>query len=170
MACASTPRVFESRFTQEYFPSSDGTFRFKLPAGWINATTDSPSVNTVVWLVRSDFAAMLVVREVVIDSVTRWDIRKSGLGRLGDLMLALARSESGASIVKQPQRSSVAGGIDGCTYEYIAGHPGDRVHVVLVSTGSRVYEVSSRMKESMDEEASDGIISLQEAFVRNVLW
>ena len=169
MACASTPRVFEAQFTQDYFLSKDGTLRFRLPAGWINATTDLPSGNTLIWLVRSDFASMLVVKEVTIDSVTRTDINTSGLGRLGELMLGLARSENGVRIVKPPQ-PLVGGGIMASTYEYVAGHPGDRVHVVLVNTGRKVYEVSTRIKDVISAEASEGIISLQEAFVQKMLW
>lgn len=169
MACASTPRLFEFHFTQESFSSSDGKLRYKLPLGWINATPDAPSADNLIWAVRSDYAAMLVVREVTIDDITRRGINKEGLGRLGELMLALASSENGVRIVKQPS-GSVVGGIPACTYEYTAGHPGSRVHVVLVDTGSRVYEVSARTADTMGEEASKGIIALQEAFVGQVSW
>ncbi len=168
-ACASTPRIVDSRFGTEVFSSRDGQLRYRLPVGWIDATADAPSADNLVWLVRDDYAAMLVLRQVTIDEATRRQISATGLGSLGDLLLSLSSSESGATIVKKPECSNL-NGFSACTYEYVAGHPGDRVHIVLVDTGNRVFEVSTRAAASIPEESSQEIIGLQEAFVRNSEW
>ena len=169
VACASTPRLFEFRFSREVLTSRDGRLQYRLPEGWINATTDSPSADNLIWLVRSDYAAMLVVREVMVDGITRKQISSTGLSRLGELLVSLESSEQGASMVKQPTPSTIDG-LSACTYEYIAGNPGDRVHVVLVDTGKKVYEVSTRITETKSREMLGETISLQEAFLLTVVW
>ena len=167
MACASTSRVSEFRFNEEYFTSRNGLLRYRLPVGWLNASNDSLSSNAAVWLVRSDFAATLSVKEVVIDAETRREVQRTGLKRVAELTLALASGERGVSIVHPPQLSSLGRGT-ACTYEYMTGHPNDRVHVVLIDTGTIVYEVSLLMTEKAGSTAD--VVALQEAFVRNLAW
>ena len=165
MACASTSRV--SDFSQEYFASRNGLLRYKLPSGWLNATNDSLSSNNTIWLVRSDFAATLSVSEVVIDAETRREVQRTGLKRVAELTLALASGERGVSVVSPPHSASF-GGRPACTYEYVTGHPNDRVHVVLIDTGTIVYEVRMLMTDKAGP-TEEGIV-LQEAFVRNLVW
>jgi hypothetical protein len=136
---------------------------------WLNATNDALSANSLIWLVRGDFMATLAVREVVIDAETRQEVSRTGLKRVAELTLALASGERGVNVVKQPRLSS-SRGTSICTYEYLAGHPTDRVHIVLVDTGKRVYEVSVLMTSNVSEETATEVISLQEAFVQNILW
>jgi hypothetical protein len=167
MACASAPRVSEYRFSQEYFTSRNGLLRYKLPIGWLNATNDSLSSNNTIWLVRSDFAVTLSVKEVVIDAETRREVQRMGLKRIAELMLALASGERGVSVVNPPQLANVGRGA-ACTYEYMTGHPNDRVHVVLIDTGTVVYEMSMLMTEKASSTAD--VVLLQEAFVRNLSW
>ncbi|MEK9136083.1 MAG: hypothetical protein AAB393_03085 [Bacteroidota bacterium] len=168
-ACTSVPRVSEYRFTEEYFSSRDSLLRYRLPLGWLNATSDSPSPNNIIWLVRSDFAVTLAVGEVVIDVETRREVNRTGLKRLAEVTLALASGDNGVNVVKPPALSSLRG-TSVCTYEYLIGHPSDRIHVVLVDTGVRVYEVSALMTEKVNEDGVANIIAMQEAFVQNVLW
>jgi hypothetical protein len=169
MACASTPRVFEPRFSQEYFSSRYEQLRYRLPVDWLNATSDAPSANNLIWLVCCDFTATLAVREIVIDAETRQEVDRAGLKRVAELTLALASGEKGVDVVKQPRLSSLRG-TSVCTYEYLAGHPTDRVHIILVDTGKRVYEVSALMTSNVSEETVAEVMSLQEAFVQNILW
>jgi hypothetical protein len=169
VACASTPHAFESRFTQEFFSSRDGKLRYRAPIGWLDATHDAPSSNSLIWLVRSDYAATLGVREVVIDAETRREVNRTDLGRVAELTLALASGEKGLTIVMQPVVSTLRG-TKVCTYEYATGHPGDLVRIVLVDAGDEVYEVSMLMTSRVDEKRIPEAASLQEAFVQNVLW
>ena len=169
VACASTPHVFEPRFSQEYLSSRNEQLRYRLPIDWLNATNDAPSANSLIWLVRGDFTATLAVREVVIDAETRQEVNRAGLKRVAELTLALASGERGVNVVKQPMLSSLRG-TSVCTYEYLAGNPTDRIHIVLVDTGTRVYEVSVLMTSNVSEETVAEVISLQEAFVQKVLW
>jgi hypothetical protein len=169
VACGSTPRVFEPRLSQEYFSSRSEQLRYRLPIDWLNATNDAPSANSLIWLVRHDFTATLAVREVVIDAETRQEVNREGLKRVAELTLALTSGERGVNVVKQPSLSSLQG-TNVCTYEYLAGHPTDRIYIVLVDTGKRVYEVSALMTSDVSEETATEVISLQKAFVQNVLW
>jgi len=169
MACASTPRVFEPRFSQEYLSSRNEQLRYRLPIDWLNATNDAPSANNLIWLVRGDFTATLAVREVIIDTETRQEVKRTGLKRVAELTLGLASGERGVSVVKQPTLSTMQGK-SVCTYEYLTGHPSDRVHIVLVDTGKMVYEVSALMTSGVLEETAAEVVSLQEAFVQNILW
>jgi hypothetical protein len=168
VACASTPHLPESRFGQEYFSSRNGQLQYRLPIGWLNATNDS-SANNLIWLVRADFAATLAVQEVVIDAATRQEVKRGGLIRVAELTLALASGERGVVVVQQPALSTL-GGKSVCMYEYLAGHPSDRVHIVLVDTGTMVYEVSALMASNVLEETVADVVSLQEAFVKSILW
>jgi len=165
MACASTSRVPD--FSKEYYTSRNGQLRYKLPIGWLNATNDSLSSSAVVWLVRNDFAATLSVKEVVIDAETRHEVQRTGLKRVAELTLALASGERGGSVVDPPQMTSL-GGRTACAYEYMTSHPNDRIRVILIDTGSTVYDVSLLMTESAGSK-TDGT-ALQEAFVRTLVW
>ena len=169
MACASAPHVFQPSLSQEYFTSRNGQLRYRLPVGWLNATDEAPSSHNIIWLVRSDFAATLSVREVVIDAETRLDVNRSGLRRVAELTLALVSGEKGVSITKQPM-ASILQGTKVCMYEYVTGHSGDRIHVVLVDTGNNVYEVNGLITSVLGEEMAAAVVSLQEAFVQNLLW
>ena len=167
MACASAPHISEFRFTQEYRTSRNGRLHYKLPADWLNATNDSLSSHSTIWLVRNDFAATLSVKEVIIDVETRHELQQTGLKRIAELMLALVSGERGVSVVNSPQLVSL-GNTTGCTYEYMTGHPSDRVHVVLIDTGTNAYEVSMVMTEKAGSTAD--LVALQEAFVRSLAW
>lgn len=118
---------------------------------------------------RADFAATLAVQEVVIDAATRQEVKRGGLIRVAELTLALASGERGVVVVQQPALSTL-GGKSVCMYEYLAGHPSDRVHIVLVDTGTMVYEVSALMASNVLEETVADVVSLQEAFVKSILW
>ena len=169
MACASTPHVVQPSFSQEYFTSRNGQLRYRLPVGWLNATDEAPSSSNVIWLVRSDFAVTLSVREVTIDAETRLDVDRAGLGRVAELTLALASGEKGVSITKQPTASTLHS-TKVCMYEYVTGHSGDRIHIVLFDTGNKVYEVSGLITGALEEEKAAEVVSVQEAFVQNLQW
>lgn len=169
IACASGPHVSVSHFSQEYSTSRSGGLRYRLPDGWLNSSDDAPSPNVLIWLVRADFAAMLSVREVMIDEETRSEITRSGLERLGDLTLSLSSSGSGISIVQRPTLSAI-GGLKACSYDYAEAGSKDRVHIILMDTGNRVYEVSTRMTSRISEEATKEVVLLAGAFVEKVLW
>lgn len=167
--CASAPRTTESRFGREYLSSKDGQFRFRLPDGWLNATDDSPSPDNIVWLVRSDFAAMMSVTSLHIDTDTRLELHRKGLSRLAELALGLDSGEKGVSVVQNPRLIPLRNG-NVCMYEYVAGQPTNRVRVLLVDSGARVYEVRLLMTDSVKDEERRGVASMQDAFVQNLKW
>lgn len=169
MACASAPHGSESRFSGEYLTSRNGQLRYKLPAGWLNVTNDSVSSNHTIWLVRNDFAATLSVREMVIDAGTRREANRAGLSRIAELTLALVSGEGGVTVVIPPAESS-AHGRKASMYEYISDGSGDRVHVILVDTGTKVYEVRMLMTKELSDGSFSENIALQEMFVRNLAW
>ncbi len=167
--CASAPRAVDHRFSPEYVTATDGRLRYRLPEGWLNATKDSPSATDIVWLVRSDFAATLSVRELKVDAEARREINRGGLMRLAELTLALESGERGIHIAREPQSSSTRGK-SVCMYEYVTGQPTNRIRVLLVDTGTTVYEVSVLMKESVSREPGDNIAAMQDLFIQNLGW
>lgn len=167
--CASAPRSVEPHFSQEYFTSKGGQLRYKLPGGWLNATNDSPSANTIIWLVRSDFAATLSVKELKIDAETRLEINRRGLSRLAELTLALESSERGISVAQSPQILPLRN-MNVCRYEYLIGYPTNRMRVLLVDTGVTVYEVQVLMTENIRGENTNEVAAAQDAFVQNLAW
>ena len=167
--CVSAPRTMESRFGREYLPAKDGQLRYRLPEGWLNATNDAPASDDIVWLVRGDFAAMMSVTELNIDTETRLEIRGKGLSRLAELTLALESGEKGISIVQNPS-IILLHNANVCTYEYVTGQPTNRMRVLLVDTGSRVYEVRALMTETIKGEETSEVASMQDAFVENLKW
>lgn len=169
MACASTPRVSESLFNKEHLTSRNGMLRYRLPTGWLNVTNDSIPSSSEIWVVRNDFAATLSVREVVIDAGTRSETRRAGMNRVAELMLALVSGEGGITVVTPPAESSL-NGRRVSTYEYTSDGPGDRVHIILMDTGTKVYEVRMLMTKRIPMSASSESIALQEMFVQNLVW
>ncbi len=119
---------------------------------------------------RSDFAATLAVREVVIDVGTRTEVKNTGLRRIAELTLALASGEGGVRVVMPPAASSLRG-TEICTYEYITGHPGEKIRVILLDTHTRVYEISMlRTKKIPDGSMMDEAVDVQRSFVENLTW
>jgi len=168
-ACGTTRPSRDALFVQKVMSSRDSTLHYQLPVNWVDATADAPASDNLIWLIRPDFTAMLTVREVRIDDVTRREIAARGLERLGDLLLSLASSESGVQVSEKPAREEVKG-MPACSYAYIAGHPRDYVHVILVDSGRKIYEVSVRTTGVQAERISDGVVALQKAFVERMRW
>ena len=168
-ACASTPPASLFRFEPNLLESRNGRLRFKIPEGWLNATNDSATAASIIWLVRSDYAATLSVREVGVDTETRREIERSGLVRLADLTLALASSEQGVTVLHQPELASVHGN-NICRYAYVAGNSSDRVQVVLLDTGSKVYEIKILETKKMQRDSRENTWDFPKAFVQNLEW
>jgi hypothetical protein len=167
--CVSSPRTTVSRLGREYLPAKDGQLHYRLPEGWLNATNDSPSPDNIVWLVRGDFAATMSVTEVNIDQETRLELTRRGLSRLAELTLALESGERGISVTQNP-RVIPSHNTNVCLYEYVTGHPTNKVRVLLVDTGSTVYEVRVLMTENIKGEETNEVASMQDAFVQNLKW
>ena len=55
-------------------------------------------------------------------------------------------------------------------YEYVTGQPTNRMRVLLVDTGSRVYEVRALMTETIKGEETSEVASMQDAFVEDLKW
>jgi hypothetical protein len=165
ISCSSAPRL--SSFSAEYHTSRDGLLRYRIPAGWLNATSDSLSADAAVWLVQKDFSATLSVKEIVIDVETRRELQRSGLKRLAELTLALTSGENGVSVI-EPPRTALLEGRYTCVYEYTTGHSRDTVRVILLDTGETLYDVSLLMT---DKAAAHGeAAALQDMFVQNLEW
>jgi hypothetical protein len=104
-----------------------------------------------------------------IDTDTRLEIRRKGLNRLAELTLALDSGEKGLSVVQSPRLIPVRNA-SVCMYEYVTGQPTNRVRVLLVDSGSRVYEVRMLMTDSVKGEERSEVASMQDAFVQNLKW
>lgn len=164
VGCSTAPPLSRSHFGTEYFPSRNSELRFRIPEGWLNATNDSSSATAIIWLIRNDYEATISVRDVGIDGETRREITRSGLKRIADLTLALVANERGVSVTDLP-RTEVLGSETTCRYSYTTGGSNDRVRVILLDTGSKVYEVSL-----LQTGKSGDSVEIQNAFVQNLRW
>ncbi len=162
--CSTAPPLSRSHFSTEYFSSRDAQLRFRMPEGWLNATNDSSSATAIVWIIRSDYGATISVRDVGIDGETRREINRSGLKRIADLTLALVSNERGVSVT-DPPRTEALGGETTCRYSYTTGGSNDRVRVILLDTGTKVYEVSLLQTGKSGDSAE-----IQNAFVQHLRW
>ncbi len=151
-----------------YFPSRDGVLRYRLPAGWFDATNDSQSTGNAVWLLRNDYGATISVSEVSIDEQGKKELERSGLLGLAQLTLALATNGRSA-VVEEPPRLFRLNDREFCSYEFSIPSSGDALRVVLLNTGARVYGVTALASGEKHVTAKD-VFAAQEEFVGGLRW
>lgn len=153
---------------QPYFLARDGAVRYRLPAGWFDATAESQGTDRAVFLVRGDYTGTLTMREVHVDSAARRDLSAIGLLQIARMTASLESGSAPGMIVREPETIRL-NGREGCAYE-VAYATGDRVRTVLVDTGERLYAVAALVNGSAAGGARRDIYAVQQAFVAALRW
>ncbi|HMD14915.1 MAG TPA: hypothetical protein VKI62_09835, partial [Bacteroidota bacterium] len=79
-SCAgSIPYTSHYPLSSDFFHSHDGMLTGKVPQGWFESTDDSIVSSLTVWLIREDFSATLLIKELSLDQRTEQQVRQSGL-------------------------------------------------------------------------------------------
>ena len=165
--CASTPRFAEIPLQPPYAVSRHGLLHYKVPVGWFDATSDSQSVATEIWLVRNDYAATISVSEIIIDAETRHAISGEGLLRLANLSLSLSGSD-GTTTVLDPPETFLLDGKNSCSYAVYRSGASDTLRVVLLPVGERVFEVAALTSGKQKRASAREVFSAQQSFLRGL--
>jgi hypothetical protein len=119
--------------------------------------------------VRADFGATLAVKEVVLDEATWQEVRRHGLRRVAELSLALASTEKGIDVLHAPGEGRV-GKTPVCSYAYATERGADRVRVVVLDTGTNLFEITVLMTHGVTDVAAEAMAGVQDAFVEQLRW
>lgn len=165
--CAGAPRFAEVPLQSSYTVSRAGLLHYKVPVGWFDATSDSQSVATEIWLVKNDYAAMISVSEIVIDTETRQAIKREGLIRLASLSISLSGSDGSATLIDPPETLPVDG-TNSCSYTVFKPISNDTVRVVLIPAGERVFEVVALTSGKQRRVSTREVFSAQQSFLRGL--
>lgn len=169
VGCASTPPTASPALYAPYLLSRDGALRYRVPAGWFPANTDSTEPEKLVFLVRNDYAGSLTVHEVHLDDNARSHLDGGGLLPLAQLTASLeAGSKSG--ILSSGPTMVRLNGKEVCSYEMEFRQNGDKMRVVLVDAGGHVYSVAALVNGSVGMRAVGEILTAQQAFVATLKW
>jgi hypothetical protein len=167
--CSSSPSVTTLTLHSPYFSSRDGNLQYRLPAGWFDATADSQAAGQVIWLLRNDYAATIAVSEIHLDAGARDAIRSDGVMHLAQLSMALASGGASYAITQQPEELRVNGNLS-CVYALTTTPANDRLRVVLLDTGERVYMVTALVPEETKRGGQSEVFIVQDAFVGSLRW
>ena len=166
--CTSVSPTPSPVLHQPYFLSRDGVMRYRLPAGWFDATAESQGTDRAVFLVRGDYSGTLTVHEVHVDAAARRDLPRVGLLQIARLTAALESGSALGIVVSEPETVRM-NGREGCAYE-VEYPAGDRVRTVLVYTGERLYAVAALVNSRVPAVAMKDIYAVQQAFVAALRW
>lgn len=127
--------------TGEIFQSRDGLLKGKVPLGWFISADDTLAPSLSVWLLREDINATMIVRELIVDSLTAARIKSDGLELLAVLSAGYQGLKIGSDIINLEEYSLA--GEKYCSYE--AGAENDRRRVVVFKARGRYYECEARI-------------------------
>ncbi len=79
-ACASSlPYSADYPLTDATLTSRDGVLTGRIPLGWFSSTEDSLAEALTAWLIKEDYSAILIVKEIRLDDLASRRVRKEGL-------------------------------------------------------------------------------------------
>ena len=140
-SCAATlPYATDYPLTGEHFHSNDGVLTGAIPKGWFFSTDDSVDASLTAWLIRQDFSAVLLIRELSLDRETVREVEREGITFLATTSAGLHLDAAGESRI-EPQEFELHQ-LRFCGYE-VPAHAG-RVRVVVFSVRGRYYECEAR--------------------------
>ena len=151
-----------------YFPSRDGALRYRLPAGWFDATNDSQAVGNSIWLLREDYGATISVSEVHMDDDARRELNGGGLLGVARLSMGLAAGGKAVVVQKAPQLFTMNGN-DYVSYEYLVPASGDEIRVVVLSANGRFFMVTALSTRDKRSGGND-VFAVEQEFVAMLRW
>jgi hypothetical protein len=167
-SCSAPPVSREAAESIPYVISRDSVFRYSVPEGWFDATRDSSQSNRVVWIVRSDYAGTIFIREVYLDDAARKGLTRGGLMSIARLTSSLEAASRRGMVVLEPRGYDLRGG-EACQYE-MDERGEDRVRTVLLNVSGTLYAISSMASLSLPEETRRSIVSTHDAFISTLRW
>ena len=167
--CAgSSPSTAPPPLHPPYFVSRDGGVRYRLPAGWFDATGESQEADRAIFLVRGDYAGTLTMHEVHVDPAARRSMAQGALLQIARLTASLESGSKSGLVVREPETVRW-NGKEGCAYE-VEYATGDRVRTILVDTGERLYAVAALVNNGAPPGVMREIYAAQQAFVAALRW
>ncbi len=164
--CASSPYSTSYPLAPEYLVSPEGDLRYKIPDGWLDASNDAHLHNSILWLVRRDYAATIDVREIVIDEEARKTINAEGLPAVATLIMKMTRD---SAIVLVPPEEFSTNNMECCSYESRTSPEGDITRVVIVKAGSKMYEMTALVLAKEVRDQAD-VFSVQQSLLHAMRW
>jgi hypothetical protein len=169
LASCSAPRTpREEPEASPYYVSRDSLFRYRIPQGWFDATSEGAQANRVVWIVRSDYLGTIVMREVYLDDAARKGLTRGGLLSIARLTSSLEAASRRGIVIAEPVAYDLPGA-EACLYE-LEERGEDRVRAILINVAGKLYAVTAMAGLSLPGESRESVFAAQDDFTRELRW
>jgi hypothetical protein len=173
ISCAPAPYRPEVALTNNFFQSTDGLLRGRIPSGWLSLSETELPPHLAGCLFREDYSAVLTFEGIEVDSSTKVAIEREGLLLLANISLSLKLSEeSSVVVVKQPEAFTLEGK-HFARYAYDV--KGEQVNVVLFRVKNRYVESTATLRaQTLENPAADppssyeNVVNTQQAVILSV--
>ncbi len=169
--CSGVPSVSVS--TSLLQPSAnlsrDGSFRYRVPVGWVDATADSQAAGHVVWLLRNDYGATIAVSEVHLDADARATMKTEGILQLARMSMVLAAGGTSYTVNQEPEQTQI-NGRSACMFAITTSASNDRLRGILVESGGRVYMITALVPGETQRGVQNDVFTVQDAFAAGIRW
>lgn len=164
---AKIPYAADYPLSEEVFRFRDSNLSGRIPSGWFVSGDDTLAPSLSVWLVQNDLSATLVIRELLLDSLTAHRVRRDGLKLLA---AASAAYQSGdISPAGENLKEFSLGRIKCCSYE--TGADNNRKRIVVFSALGKYYECEIRiLGNEWDTENIKRLISVQQTVLSSLTY
>jgi hypothetical protein len=149
--------------------ASDGQLRYRVPRGWVDASTDSQSVRSLAWLVRADYSATITIDAVHVNPDAQDLLGNDGLLQLAQLQMGLQTHASGVDVVDAPALES-QGDRTVCRYQVRSASTGDTRRTYVVGAAGRYYAITALVTRPRGTADVEKVFELQAALVRALEW
>jgi len=167
-SCAgSVPYTSHYPLSTDFFHSHDGTLTGKLPQGWFESTDDSIVSSLAVWLIREDFSATLLMKELSLDQRTEQQVRQNGLKLLAHVSAGF-QSDQGTETGIDPKEFDIDGK-QFCSYE--TGSAMARKRIVVFMARGKYYECEARaVKGNWTTDDLNRMFSIQQSVLGSLSY
>ena len=136
--------------TEETFRTRDGMLSGRIPVGWFSSTEDSIAPALTAWLIKEDFSATLMMKELKLDALSTEQVKKQGLKLLAYLASGLEEEHSSGEAI-EPKEFEMHGR-KFCSYETRVGE--NRKRSVVFAARGKFYDCEASVAKGRwsDEE------------------
>ena len=167
--CSTAPPLNSGSLHPYLFTSRDGMLRYRLPAGWFDATADSLAEGHLIWLLRSDYAASITVDEICLDAQARRQLGKANLLQLAQLTMPLVAGGKSAVVQLAPELRAI-NGREFCSYELVMPASGKKLRTILFDTGVKACAITILYEGTERTGTTQDIAVVQDGFVTSLRW
>jgi len=167
-SCAgSVPYPSNYPLSQELFHSRNSELTGRIPLGWFISTDDSIASSLTVWLIREDFSATLLIKELSLDQRTEQQVQQKGLKLLANLSAGFRTDQANATSI-DPKEFDIEGKRF-CSYEI--GSDAARKRIVVFTARGKYYECEARAVRGIWSSDELGhIFSIQQSVLGSLLF